>query len=186
LNKTNELEKSMTAQIKKDMNNTKQEKLENFSVDILKEINVQKVDFMKWMTAEQNRHTLILNDITKKIESKLKDLEKATHDMDAMSKHHIYTSLLPPKTTSTSYEPFHTRIKHEDNDHSCHYDKVFGQDNTTTPTIQDYNDKYIKFMDRGVEFTMCDHDFKKCPPLVKPLTNGDIMVIYNQKKRSSP
>jgi hypothetical protein len=130
--------------------------LENFSVDFVKEINVQKIGFMKWMMAEQNHHTLILNDITKTIKSKLKELEKAQHDIATMSKHNMYTS----QPTSTSYEPSHTRIKHEDNNQVCHYNKLFRQDNTTTPTIQDYIDKYIKFMDQGVGFTMYDHDFK--------------------------
>jgi hypothetical protein len=168
------------------MNNSKQEKLENFSVEIVKEIDTQKLSFMKWMSEEQNRHTTILKDISKQIDSKLQELDAVKNEIGNVMRTKPYTQSLHTRPRSTtSYEPDHTKVKHEQNDQTRHYDKLFGQDRTTTPAIRDYNEKYIKFVDRGVEFTMRDHDFKKCPPLAKPLTNGDIMVIYNQIQKSA-
>jgi hypothetical protein len=52
LNKTTELKKFVTTRINKEINNSKQERLENFSVGIVTEVNMQKLDFMTWMMEE--------------------------------------------------------------------------------------------------------------------------------------
>ena len=52
---------------------------------------------------------------------------------------------------------------------------------STRGVTQDYNKKHIKFSDHGVEYTIWDHNFKKCPPLSKPLPDGNVMVLHNQE-----
>ena len=185
------------------MNKTEVDELDDFQINITASMDAAKHQFTTWMKNEQNRHETYMKKLTEDIEEKSQALvvklmkqEIATEEKEFKTQSRMSQFLNENRLKNQRFMPDHAITEEKKTEHQLHYESIFGTTTTTEHTstsspgntsgAHDYNDKYIKFVDRSVEeFTMQDHDLKKGPPLAKPLSNKDIMILYGQVQKQA-
>ena len=84
--KTQQLEKSVGERIKKDMNKSKQDELDEFAVSITQTMDEAQTQFKNWIHTESEKHGKYMKQFISDIESKSVQLEKLKMDIEKAEK----------------------------------------------------------------------------------------------------